>query len=130
MDAFDYPTYGKELMHLGNIDVVDIKSLRKKYLNRTIHTDLFGSDIETFFDQRTKELELEFSHLVKWSGDEYNYIITMTLDDASVIRKISPLKCERLCFDDVSGSGYKGKRVDEYDYYRLDCILNPAVEDI
>lgn len=115
---------------MSTIDVVDIKSLRKKYLNRILHADRFSTDIETFFNKQTKELELEFSHLVKWSGDEYNYIITMTLDDESVIRKISPLKCERLCFDDVSGSGYKGKRVDEYDYYRLDCVLNPAVEDL
>ena len=115
---------------MSTIDVVDIKSLRKKYLNRAIHTDRFSTDIETFFDKRTKELELEFSHLVKWSGDEYNYTITMTLDDDSVILKISPLKCERLCFDDAMGSGYKGKRVDEYDYYRLDCVLNPAVEDL
>ena len=114
---------------MNTIDVVDIKTLRKKYLNRTIHTDRFSTDIETFFDQRTKELELEFSHLVKWSGDEYNYTITMTLDDDSVILKISPLKCERLCFDDASGSGYKGKRVDEYDYYRLDCVLVKAVGD-
>lgn len=110
------------------IDVVDLKSLRKKYLKRTIHTNQLSADIETFFDKNTNELELEFSHLVKWSGDEYTYTITMTLDDNSVIIKISPLKCERLCFDDASSSGYKGKRVDEYDYYRLDCVLSKAVE--
>lgn len=114
---------------MNTIDVVDIKSMRKKYLNRIIHTDRFSSDITTFFNKHTKELELEFSHLVKWSGDEYTYTITMTLDGDSVIQKISPLKCERLCFDDARGSGYKGKRVDEYDYYRLDCVLTKAVGD-
>lgn len=113
---------------MPEIDVVDIKSLRKKYLKRTIYPDRFSSDITTFFNKRTNELELEFSHLVKWSGDEYNYTVTITLDANSVILKISPLKCERLCFDDAMGSGYKGKRVDEYDYYRLDCVLTKAID--
>lgn len=113
---------------MSAIDVVDLKSLRKKYLKKRIYADRFDKDISVYYDKITKELELEFSHLVKWSGDEYNYTITMTLDDNSVILKISPLKCERLCFDDARGSGYKGKRIDEYDYYRLDRILFTACE--
>jgi hypothetical protein len=111
-----------------DIDVIDIKSLRKKYLKKRICVDRLQDDVSVFFNKATKELELEFSHLVKWSGDEYNYTITITLDDDSSIINISPLKCERLCFDDATGSGYKGKRVDEYDYYRLDCLLTKVVE--
>ena len=111
-----------------DIDVIDIKSLRKKYLKKRVFIDRFQNNVSAYFNKATKELELEFSHIVKWSGDEYNYIITITLDDDSSITKISPLKCERRCFDDATGSGYKGKRVDEYDYYRLDCILTTAVE--
>ena len=111
-----------------SIDVVDIRSLRKKYLKKSIYIDRFDKDVSVYLDKQTGELELEFSHLVKWSGDEYNYTVTMALDDASVITKISPLKCERLCFDDATGSGYKGKRVDEYDYYRLDCLLATVVD--
>jgi hypothetical protein len=111
-----------------DIDVVDIKTLRKKYLKKRICIDKFEKDVSTFFNKLTKELDLEFSHLVKWSGDEYNYTITMTLDGNSTIIKISPLKCEQLSFDDASGSGYKGKRVDEYDYYRLDSLLTTVIE--
>jgi len=111
-----------------DIDVIDIKTLRKKYLKKRIYVDRFQKDVSTFFNNVTKELELEFSHLVKWSGDEYNYTIILTLDDDSTITKISPLRCERLCFDDATGSGYKGKRVDEYDYYRLDCLLTTVIE--
>ena len=111
-----------------SVDVVDIRSLRKKYLKKSIYVDRFDKDVSVYFDKRTGELELEFTHLVKWSGDEYNYTVTMTLDDSSVITRISPLKCERLCFDDATGSGYKGKRVDEYDYYRLDCLLAKVVD--
>ncbi len=111
-----------------DIDVIDIKSLRKKYLKKRISADRFQDDVSAYFNRVTKELDLEFSHLVKWSGDEYNYTITITLDNDSAITKISPLKCERLCFDDATGSGYKGKRVDEYDYYRLDCLLRTAVD--
>ena len=114
---------------MSAIDVVDIKTLRKKYLNKKIYIDRFDTNVSVYIDKNTKELELEFSHLVKWSGDEYTYTITMSLDDNSVITKISPLKCERLCFDDARGSGYKGKRVDEYDYYRLDCVLSKAAEE-
>ena len=111
-----------------DIDVVDIRSLRKKYLKKRISADRFQEDVSAYFNKVTKELELEFSHLVKWSGDEYTYTITLTLDDDSAIVEISPLKCERLCFDDATGSGYKNKRVDEYDYYRLDRLLTTAVE--
>ena len=111
-----------------DIDVINIRSLRKKYLNKRIFIERFQKDVSTFFNKAKKELELEFSHLVKWSGDEYNYTITLTLDEDSAIIKISPLKCERLIFDDATGSGYKGKRVDEYDYYRLDCLLTTVVE--
>lgn len=111
------------------IDVVDIKSLRKKYLKKRIAIYKLQGGVSAYIIKDTGELEIEFSHLVKWSGEEYNYTITMTLDSDSVIKKISPLKCERLCFDDIRGSGYKVKRVDEYDYYRLDCVLDPATEE-
>lgn len=114
---------------MSTIDVVDIKTLRKKHLKKKIYIDRFDENVSVYLDKNTKELALEFSHLVKWSGDEYTYTIIMTLDDNSVITKISPLKCERLCFDDASGSGYKGKRVDEYDYYRLDCVLIKAIDE-
>ena len=110
-----------------DIDVIDIKSLRKKYLKKHICIDRLQKDVSAYFDKSTMELDLEFSHLVKWSGDEYTYTITVTLDDDYTITKIAPLKCERLCFDDATGSGYKGKRVDEYDYYRLDCLLSTVV---
>lgn len=115
---------------MSTIDVVDIKSLRKKYLKMRIHTDRFEKDVYVYHDKQTNELQIEFTHLVSWSGDEYTYTILIAIDDDFVIQKISPLKCERLSFDDARGSTYTGKRVDEYDYYRLDCILNPAVEDI
>lgn len=111
-----------------DVDVIDIKSLRKKYLKKRISVDRFREDVSAYFNKATMELDLEFSHLVKWSGDEYTYTVTITLDNDSAITKISPLKCERLCFDDATGSGYKGKRVDEYDYYRLDCLLAKVVD--
>lgn len=113
---------------MDEIDVVDLKTLRKKYLKAKLHQDRLDSKVEPFYNKATGELSLEFSHLVKWSGNEYTYTVILTLDDDSAIIKISPLKCERLCFDDASGSGYKGKRVDEYDYYRLDCLLTKVVE--
>ena len=111
-----------------DIDVVDIKSLRKKYINKKICVNKFCKEVSSFFNPKTNELEIEFSHLVKWSGDEYTYTITFTLDCDSKIEKIVPLKCEKLSFDDAFRSGYRNKRVDEYDYYRLDCILKTAIE--
>ena len=114
---------------MSTIDVVDIKSLRKKYLKKRICIDRFDKKVSAYFDKRTNELELEFSHLVSWSGEEYTYTLFVTTDDSFIIEKISPLKCERLSCDDARGSTYRGKRSDEYDYYRLDCILSKAVED-
>ena len=113
---------------MSTIDVVDIKSLRKKYLKMRIHIDRFEKGTSVYFNKHSNELELEFSHLVSWSGEEYTYTISIVTDDASIIQKISPLKCERLSCDDARGSTYRGKRTDEYDYYRLDCVLSKAVE--
>ena len=110
------------------IDVVDIKSLRKKYLKKRIHIDRFPKDI-MFFNKHTNELDLEFTHLVSWSGEEYTYIVSIETDDDFIIQKILPLRCERLSCDDARGCTYRGKRTDEYDYYRLDCVLSKAVED-
>lgn len=110
------------------IDVVNLKTLRKKYLKKKVSIIQSRQGVIAEFDPKTKELFLEFSHLVKWSGEEYTYTITITLDDSFVIQKISPLKCERLCGDDARGSSYRGKRTDEYDYYRLDCVLTDVVQ--
>ena len=114
---------------MSTIDVVDLKSLRKKYLKQKIFIDRFKQGVLADFSQQTGELFLEFYHLVSWSGEEYHYTISMILADDFVIQKISGLKCERLAGDDARGSSYRGKRCDEYDYYRLDRILQDAVPD-
>lgn len=110
------------------IDVIDVKTLRQKYLKHKINPDRFPKGVFADCNRETGELFLEFSHLVKWSGEEYTYTISLFLDADQVIRKISALKCQRLAGDDARGSAYRGKRTDEYDYYRLDCILRDAVE--
>ena len=115
---------------MSDIDVVDIKSLRKKYLKKRICIDRFDKhDVFVNFDKNTKELGLEFTYLESWSGNENTYTITMVTDDDFVINKIYPLKGEHLICDDARGSTYRGKRTDDYDYWLLDCILNPAVAD-
>ena len=113
---------------MSTIDVVDLKTLRKAYLKQKLIMDRFPKGVWADFNQDTKELFLEFHHLVKWSGEEYTYTISMILDDDNVVQKISAVKCERLAGDDARGSSYRGKRVDEYDYYRLDCVLKDVVE--
>lgn len=112
---------------MSTIEVVDLKTLRKKYLKKKISIDKFRKDVCADFSQKTKELFLEFTHLVSWSGEEYTYTISIFTDDDFFIQKITALKCERLGGDDARGSTYRGKRTDEYDYYRLDCILEEAV---
>ena len=109
------------------IDVVDIKTLRKKYLKQKVSIDMFDQDVFVSLDPATGELFLEFSHLVSWTGDEYTYVITLRLSDDNIVQKISPLKCQRLAGDDAFSSTYKGKRPDEFDYYRVDCKLSAAV---
>lgn len=112
---------------MSAIDVVDLKTLRKKYLRNKISIEKFRKGVLADFNQKTHELFLEFTHLVSWSGEEYTYTISIFTDDDLVIQKITALKCQRLGGDDARGSTYKGKRTDEYDYYRLDCILAEAV---
>lgn len=113
---------------MNTIDVVDLKTLRKKYLKKKISLDKFREGVFADFNKESKELFLEFTHLVSWSGEEYTYTLSIFTDDVFVIQKITALKCERLGGDDARGSTYRGKRTDEYDYYRLDCILEEAVE--
>ena len=112
---------------MNTIDVVDLKTLRKKYLKKKISVIKSRKGVHADFNLKTKELFLEFTHLVSWSGEEYTYTISIFTDDDLVIKKITALKCERLCGDDARGSTYRGKRTDEYDYYRLDCVLTEAV---
>ena len=112
---------------MNTIDVVDLKTLRKKYLKKKISEIRARQDVHADLNLKTKELYLEFSHLVSWSGEEYSYTISIFTDNDLVIQKITPLKCERLCGDDARGSTYRGKRTDEYDYYRLDCILKDVI---
>lgn len=109
------------------IDVVDIKTLRKKYLKQKVSIDMFDKDVFVSFDLTTGEMFLEFTHLVSWTGDEYTYTITLLLSGDKIIQKISPLKCQRLAGDDAFSSTYKGKRPDEFDYYRVDRKLSAAV---
>ena len=112
---------------MGTIDVVDLKTLRKKYLKKKISIDKFKEGVFADLNKQTNELFLEFTHLVSWSGEEYTYTLSIFTDEDFVIQKITALKCERLGGDDARGSTYRGKRTDEYDYYRLDCILEEAV---
>lgn len=115
---------------MSTIEVVDLKTLRKKYLKKKISIDKFKKGVCADFNQKTKELFLEFTHLVSWSGEEYTYTISIFTDDDFIIQKITALKCERLGGDDARGSTYRGKRTDEYDYYRLDCVLKETVSEV
>ena len=112
---------------MSEIDVVDLKTLRQKYLKKKLVLENFQDGVLVEYHQPTQEYFLEFSHLVKWSGDEYTYTVSLVVDEEMTIKKISALKCQRLAGDDAFRSTYRGKRCDEYDYYRLDRVLNQAV---
>jgi hypothetical protein len=114
---------------MNTIEVVDLKTLRQKYLKQKLILDKFQTDVLVDYSQETGELQLEFSHLLSWSGEEYTYNISMILDADQTIKKIYALKCQRLSGDDARGSSYRGKRTDDYDYYRLDCVLEEAISE-
>ena len=114
---------------MSEIDVVDLKTLRKKFLGKKLVLENFPDGVWVDYSKASQEVFLEFSHFVKWSGDEYTYTISLVVEDDMVIRKISSPKCQRLAGDDAFRSSYRGKRCDEYDYYRLDCVLSKAVSD-
>ena len=114
---------------MTEIDVVDLKTLRQKYLKKKLVLDNFQDSVWVEYHKPTQEVFLEFNHLVKWSGDEYTYTVSLDVDEKMTIKKISALKCQRLAGDDAFRSSYRGKRCDEYDYYRLDLVLSKAVSD-
>ena len=111
------------------MDVVDFATLQKKYLNKKIPVVRGKEGVLAEFNCRTKELFLKFSHQVS-SSEEYTYDISIYTDDNLVIQKIIPLQCEHFCCDDTRGSSYRNKRIDEYDYYRLDCLLEELFSEV
>ena len=48
---------------METIDVVDIKSLRKKFLKKKIFIDWFKTGVMADYNPKTKEVFLEFTHL-------------------------------------------------------------------
>lgn len=114
---------------MTEIDVVDLKTLRKKFLRKKLVLENFQDGVWVDYSKASQEVFLEFNHLVRWSGDEYTYTVSLVVDEDMTIKKIYALKCERLAGDDAFRSTYRGKRCDEYDYYRLDCVLSKAVSD-
>lgn len=114
---------------MSEIDVVDLKTLKQKYLKKKLALDKFPEAVWVDYYKPTQEVFLEFNHLVKWSGEDYTYTIRMVVDEEMTIKKIYALKCERLLGDDATNCTIRGKRCDEYDYYRLDCVLSKAVSE-
>ena len=113
-------------MNRNNIDVVDIKTLREKYIGAKFNDGELDK-YEYIFDTTTGRTELEFSYLEDWSGNEYTYIVSFCLNEQSEITKIYTPKCQMLLGDDARGSSYKGHRCDDSDYWQIDKKLSAAV---
>lgn len=113
-------------MNKNEIEVVDIKTLRQKYIGARFNEGELDK-FEYILDKTTGRTELEFSYLEKWTGNEYNYVVSFCVNEEREITKLFAPKCQMLVGDDARGSSYKGHRCDDFDYWQIDKKLSAAV---
>ena len=107
-----------------DIDVVDLKTLRKKYLGVKFNADALPED--EFFMTKHSAI-LDFSHIQKQSGDCYSYFVSFDIDENKKISKIYAPKSEVLVGHNALGRVYKGRRMNKYDYWRVDKKMQLSV---
>lgn len=101
--------------------------LRKKYKGEKIDLNKLSA-CDYWFSKESLELEIEFSHLCKWSGEELAYDVTINLNSDFTIKRIGALHCRRYTGADATSAGYRGKRADEIDYMRLENKLLAVIQ--
>lgn len=100
--------------------------LRKKYKGKKIDVTKLPK-YECSFMKDSLELDWEFSYLADWSGEEYEYDAIISLNDDMTIKQVGALHCRRYTGSDATADGYRGKRVDDFDYWLFDCRLEKIV---
>jgi len=100
--------------------------LRKKYKGKKIDITKLPK-YECSFMENSLVLDWEFSYFEDWSGEEYEYDAIVSLNADMTIKQVGALHCRRYTGSDATTVGYRGKRVDEYDYWRFDCRLEKII---
>ena len=102
--------------------------LRKKYKGKRVDLSKLP-EYECSHDKNRMVLDWEFSYFADWSGEQYEYAAVVMLDADLAIKQISALHCRRYTGSDATTDGYRGKRVDDYDYWLFDCRLEKILAD-
>lgn len=102
--------------------------LRKKYKGKFINLSILP-EYECSYDQSRMILDWEFSYFADWSGEQYEYDAIVSLNEDLSIKQIGALHCRRYTGSDATSDGYRGKRVDDYDYWLFDCRLEKLLAD-
>ena len=85
--------------------------LRKKYKGKKVDLSKLP-EYECSFSKDTLQMDWEFTYLAKWSGDEFEYDATVTLNEDLTIKQIGALHCRRYTGSDATLEGYRGKPAD------------------
>lgn len=93
-----------------------LAELRKKYIGKTVIKECLPSSL-VLRSYGGKQ------YLSFWSGDEWVYSASITVDDDMRITGISCLTCKELVGEDAANTTYKPSRVSQNDYYMLDDEL-------
>lgn len=110
-----------------DFDVEDLKTLRKKYIGARLDIESVNRDYDAIMDLNAGTFELRFSYLDQYEWEEYNYELHAEINkDVAFIKIVAP-HCERLVGDDAMRSTYRGKRMDDLDYERIDRKLQELV---
>ena len=107
---------------------LNLSLLRKKYTGKHINLSKLP-EYECSYDQNRMTLDWEFSYFADWSGEQYEYDAIVSLNKDLSIKQISALHCRRYTGSDATLEGYRGKRVDDYDYWLFDCRLEKVLKD-
>ena len=100
---------------MNDIDVVDLESLRKKYLGARL-------------DRQSGAWAAEFT-VQDSDYNEYTYSMDIEVGEDGVIEKISEPYCQVLEGDDATRSTYREQSMDSWGYSNVDDWLEDQIEE-
>lgn len=112
---------------MKDIYVGDLKSLRKKYVGAQLDMEKVNKDYDARANVNEGTFELSFSVTDYYEMDEFYYELHALIDGKGSITKIEAPHCQKLQGDDALRSTYRGKRMDDLDYERIDEKLQGLV---
>ena len=112
-----------------NISVEDLKSFKKKYIGARLDPEKVKAYNGATINPEQSSFNFRYSYLDSGDGDEFTYEFDAVIDKNCVIKKLYAPHCFRLRGDNIRGSSYSGKRMDDDDYWNVDMELEELLAE-